>query len=100
MAVSLVLRKYDGEVIERSELPYVPAPLVWESGGFPVLSGVDLNGDTIFNARQMRQVLAEVDQLLGVDGLTKDMRDSLEAVAELCRKGQRPPHRFLWFVGD
>jgi DNA helicase HerA-like ATPase len=59
---------------------------------------VDPYSNTIFNSRQMRQLLVEVERLLEVP-LSGDERESLEAVADLCREGRRV-HRFLWFIGD
>jgi hypothetical protein len=96
----MVLRKFSGEVISRADVPYLPAPAVWDEVVFPLLSGVDLNGDTAFNARQMRRLLAEVERLAAQDDLSAEVRSSLDAVAALCQEGQRPPHRFLWFIGD
>src|SRR4051794_26258604 len=100
MPVSMVLRKFSGEVISRAAVPYVPAPDVWDEATFPLLAGVDLNGDTIFNARQMLRLIDEASRLLADTEVVGEAHESLLALAALCQEGQRPPHRFLWFLGD
>jgi hypothetical protein len=98
MPISLVLRKEQGEEIRRADGPYTPAEVTL-GGQYPLLSGIDPYSNTIFNARQMRQLLVEVERLM-LEGVSRQERASLEAVAEFCREGQRGAHRFLWFIGD
>jgi hypothetical protein len=64
-----------------------------------MLAGVDLNGNTIFNARQMRALREEVATLLAGD-LSVEEHEGLLGIVVLCDQGQRPPHQFLWFIGD
>ncbi len=98
MPISLVLRRERGEDIRRAEQTYLPAGASRDPAEYPLLSGVDPYANTIFNARQMHQLLVEVDRLLsGPLGVAE--RASLEAVADLCRDARRV-HRYLWFIGD
>jgi hypothetical protein len=98
MPISVVLRKERGEEIRRADRPYVPAEAAY-GGRFPLLSGVDPYSNTIFNGRQMRELLIEVERLMR-EGLTDEERASLEVVEEFCREGQKGAHQFLWFIGD
>ena len=98
MPISLVLRKERGEEIRRAARAYVPADASRDDRRYPLLSGVDPYSNTIFNSRQMRQLRTEVERLLE-EALSDDERESLEAVADLCREGRRV-HRFPWFIGD
>jgi hypothetical protein len=99
MPISLVLRTERGEEIRRAIRAYVPAEVTISGIEYPLLGGIDPYSNTIFNARQMRQLLVEVERLLQ-GKLSSEERASLETVAELCREGQSRAHRFLWFVGD
>ncbi len=96
----MVLRRGRGEVVRRA-----PNPLVTPDGGFamertPLLAGIDVNGNTIFNARQMLQLLEELKRLGEERLLTAAEEAWIADCHALCNEGQRPPHRFLWFVGD
>lgn len=64
-----------------------------------MLSGVDPYGTTIFNAGQMRAIIVEIENLLTADA-SSDAMGGLVDIMALCREGQRPPHRFLFFLGD
>lgn len=99
MAISVVLRTEQGGDIRRLEVPYVPPRVAWDAVKRPMLAGVDLDGNTIFNARQMRALREEVATLLAED-LSVQEREGLLGIVELCDQGQRPPHQFLWFIGD
>jgi hypothetical protein len=98
MPISVVLRKEHGDEVGRADMPYLPAEVALD-GQSPLLSGIDPYSNTIFNARQMRQLLVEVERLM-LEELSSQERASLEAVTEFCREGQRGAHRFLWFIGD
>jgi hypothetical protein len=99
MGISIVLRNERGDDIHRLAAPYVHPAASWVASAYPLLSGIDPDGNTIFNARQMQQMLPEVEGLLGID-LGNEERESVAGVASLCLEGQRPPHRYLWFIGD
>lgn len=99
MPISVLLRKERGEIVRSMTVPYEPAPASWDAEEHPMLAGVDPHGNAIFNARQMRRIRLEAEALLAGE-LTLGQRLALEGVVELCDAGQRPPHRYLWFVGD
>jgi hypothetical protein len=85
-------------VVRKSPVPYVLPDSTGESGTLGLLDGVDPVGNTAFNARQMRILIDEVtDQINSAQG---ERRDALIVLVELCREGQRPPHRMLWLLGD
>lgn len=87
--------------MRRLEVPYQPPSAAWDATVHPLLSGVDPYGNAIFNARQMRVLRVEVSRLLDDDSsLSPEEREGLVGIAELCDEGQRPPHRYLWFIGD
>ncbi len=98
MPISLALRRERGDDIRRAEQTYLPAGASRDAVEYPLLSGVDPYANTIFNSRQMQQLLSEVERLLS-GSLSVAERASLEAVADLCREGRRA-HRYLWFIGD
>ncbi len=79
-------------------MPYRRLTMI-DSASFPLLDGIDPEGNTIFNARQMRVLRDEVSRLLDSTADSEE-RDVLLGIVELCDEGQRPPHRYLWFVGD
>lgn len=99
MAISVVLRREHGADVRRLDVPYQPPTAAWDAALHPLLAGVDPYGNAIFNARQMRALRAEASQLLEGE-LTSEQRAGLVGIVELCDEGQRPPHRYLWFVGD
>ena len=99
MPISVVLRREQGANVRRLDVPYQPPDAAWDADDLPLLAGVDPYGNTIFNARQMRALRDEVRRLLAED-LSREQRDALVGIVELCEEGQRPPHRYLWFVGD
>ena len=99
MGISVVLRNERGDDIHRLKVPYVDPVASWVPSAYPLLSGIDPDGNTIFNARQMQQMLPEVEGLLATN-LAEEERESVAGVASLCLEGQRPPHRYLWFLGD
>lgn len=97
MAISIVLKSGSGDVVCMAPVAYVadPSADITEQG---LLAGIDPVGKTAFNARQMSVLITEAtDQLGAAQG---ERRDALLALVDLCRVGQRPPHRMLWFLGD
>jgi len=99
MPISVVLRKENREEISRSSHIYSPPEESRDEVRYPLLNGIDPHSDTIFNTWQMHFLLKEVEQLMQ-GSLGDEERASLEAVAQMCREGQRRVHWFLWFVGD
>lgn len=65
----------------------------------PALRYVDWYGDTVFNRRQMDDVLNECRLLLkkAQDGSERELIDRIIALAEKCRD---EPHLYLKFYGD
>lgn len=99
MPISVVLRREQGSDVRRLTVPYEPPKAAWDAAIHPLLAGVDPDGNAIFNARQMRAVREEASRLLD-QTLNPAEREGLIGIVELCDEGQRPPHQYLWFVGD
>jgi hypothetical protein len=63
-----------------------------------LLSGIDWYGDTTFNGLQMKQFLAEWDELQKI--AAADDAVLLGAIQELASRCQSGTHLYLKFVGD
>jgi hypothetical protein len=63
-----------------------------------LLSGIDWYGDTTFNGLQMKQFIAEWDELQKI--ATADDAMLLGAIRELSSRCQSGTHLYLKFVGD
>ena len=66
---------------------------------YPLLSGIDPVGDTVFNRVQAERLLREVERLSVLD-ISEEARGSVIEMAGLIAVHMRRPHRYLWFVGD
>jgi hypothetical protein len=66
---------------------------------YPLLSGIDPTGDTMFNAPQTRSLMSEVDLRLNDTSVEPDERHSLEELKRFWY-GNARVHRYLWFIGD
>ncbi len=65
---------------------------------FPLTSGIDPYGDTIFNNRQMPQFLLEWNVLSSqLQGREKVLMDEVFRLAQRC---QNELHVYLAFIGD
>ena len=98
MPISVVLRKEHGEEICRAA-PIARQTSHWMRSHSRLINGVDPYSSTIFNARQMRYLLKEIERLLQESSL-EDERASLTEISEMCKQGQFRAHRFLWLLGD
>jgi len=102
MPIAISLRKENGETLssihesppEGQVLPILP------TAEFPMLGHVDPYGNTIFNRSQMRDIVAEIDRLVGSSAVDERQEGFLLKVKELCVEGLTRQHRFLWFLGD
>jgi hypothetical protein len=99
MPISVVLRREQGADVRRLDVPYEAPAAAWDAAAHPLLAGVDPYGNAIFNARQMLALREEAQRLLAGE-ISAEERSALLGIIELCDEGQRPPHRYLWFVGD
>ncbi|HEY8728482.1 MAG TPA: hypothetical protein VIL94_02790, partial [Acidothermaceae bacterium] len=63
MPISVQVRKESGIVVVALDVPY-DAPSGVDAERFPLLSGVDPYGDTVFNRLQMSRLMDEVHQLM------------------------------------
>ena len=70
----------------------------WLDSKSSVMYGIDLNGDTYFNARQMLQVIREIDDL--VDSESGEIREGLIALRTVCEDGLHRPGTAVMVVGD
>lgn len=107
MPIEIALRKADRTIVQWGSIIYRPVNTANVMDDCPLLSGVDQNGNTVFNARQMVSLIQEAESLIaaihesGAVGPDQDlMIASLREIISLSEAGQRPPHRFLWFHGD
>lgn len=64
---------------------------------FPLLSGVDEYGHTLFNNIQVREIIKELG-LLEQKSLSKEQQAALHNISELAKKARL--HAFLLFDGD
>jgi hypothetical protein len=65
----------------------------------PILSSIDLYGDTIFNRIQMDRFLAEWAEALA-NAKTPEQKDLISAVEILARRCRDETHLYLKFIGD
>lgn len=98
MPISVQLRKERGEVVVALGEPYRPDPLSLDPARFPLLSGIDPYGFTVFNSGQMARLAEEIRDLL--PDVPQGQRERLTMLALTCQRGQSPPHQYLWFLGD
>ena len=65
----------------------------------PLLSGVDLYGDTIFNRQQMARVLEEWKRVLEW-ATSEDQRALIGEIIGLCQECESTVHTYIRIVGD
>jgi len=112
MPIAIHLRKENGETLNSAhEAPDEGQVLpILNPAEFPMLGHVDPFGNTIFNRSQMREIVAEIDRLvgepsaggrrIGEPSVDERQAEFLLKVKELCAEGLTRQHRFLWFLGD
>jgi hypothetical protein len=66
---------------------------------YPLLSGIDWYGDTIFNGQQMERFIPEWQDLAKATKSPEE-RQLLGEVLELARRCEDGIHLFLKFIGD
>jgi hypothetical protein len=66
---------------------------------YPLLTGIDRYGTTIFNGLQCERLGNELARLRG-RGLTKEQSVLLDAIQFLADQVRERPHRLLWVIGD
>jgi hypothetical protein len=75
-----------------------------DPGTYPLLTGVDSYGVTIFNSLQCRRLRQElqhlVDDMKNTDDAYQTPREAALALQQLADIVDNPPHRQLWFIGD
>ncbi|PPK93374.1 hypothetical protein CLV92_1102 [Kineococcus xinjiangensis] len=107
MALTVRVQEYSGTLVEEDcEHPYSRLVDVAAAtpADFPLLAGVDRYDDTIFNPRQCRALLKEVQALMQ-QVEDKDLRRTAERLSTLAdlvipSRDHRTTHRRLWFNGD
>ena len=65
----------------------------------PMLSSIDLYGDTVFNALQMKRFLAEWDDIMQ-RARSPEERMLTAAVKKLAERCRDEVHLYLKFIGD
>lgn len=97
MPISVQVRKESGLVVVALDLPYDPVPGL-DAQQFPLLSGVDPYGKTIFNQRQASRLVDEIRELMPM--ATSDQQRMLAALALICQRSLSGVHQYVWFIGD
>jgi hypothetical protein len=99
MGIRIMVKTEGGEIVCRGAI-YSPPSVAWDPVKFPLLSGIDPYGDTVFNRMQAARLVAEAGQLghnVAPGGEPTGLEDIETVYATYVRS---PPHRYLWFVGD
>jgi hypothetical protein len=78
----------------------VVAPEMYEDETYPLLSGIDPYGDTVFNSLQLPRLIKELERRFEAmeSGLSRQRVGKVLGVARECQDA--PPHTYLVFVGD
>ena len=101
MAMEIVLEDQSGAVIDQVLDPHGDLGPIWpfDDTAFPLLHCLDPYGDTVFNGRQMVQVLRELELMIGRAGRDRQriLIGRVKVLAQRCRDS---PRRYLRFAGD
>jgi hypothetical protein len=97
---------WSGDIVDprgvtfRGEGSDVVAPEMYEDETYPLLSGIDPYGDTIFNSLQMPRLIKELERRFeAMDaGLKRRTVGRVLGFARECLDAS--PHTYLVFVGD
>jgi hypothetical protein len=71
---------------------------LYEGDAYPMLSGVDPYGNTVFNQLQLPKVIEEIERMIEALGGPKPI-SPLGKLLDLARRAERV-HTYLVFVGD
>jgi hypothetical protein len=66
---------------------------------YPMLAGIDLYGDTVFNRLQIPRFLSELEQIAS-NAQTVEDRTLLSQIEALARRCAAEVHMYLKFIGD
>lgn len=86
-------------VIDPMNLLPVLLPNDGESDGYPLLAGIDLYGDTIFNRLQIPRFLNEWARVASKAGTEQDLK-LVSEIDRLARRCAENVHWYLKFIGD
>lgn len=64
---------------------------------YHLIGYIDPYGDTVFNGRQMTELLGDLDRLQTAKPVESRGLERLRRLAELCRDGV---DLYVWFIGD
>ena len=70
-----------------------------EAGAYPMLSGIDLYGDTVFNRLQIPRLLSELVDIAS-NAQTDEDRKLVSEIEMLARRCADNLHTYLKFIGD
>jgi hypothetical protein len=101
MPIKIVLETIRGKALGEVLDPNSDLAGIWpiDDPSFPLLQFIDPYGNTIFNGRQMSQVLHELESLDSRSS-REDQKAILNSVKELALHCRENPHEYLRFVGD
>jgi hypothetical protein len=66
---------------------------------FPLLSGIDRYGTTVFNGLQCQRIANELARLRETE-ITNDQARLIDAIEAVTVQVTEKPHRLLWVIGD
>jgi hypothetical protein len=90
--------RIDGIIDPRNLFPDLLPPDE-QSSTYPMLAGIDLYGDTIFNRLQIPRFLTELADI-SANARTKEDRELVSEIERLARRCADNIHTYLKFIGD
>ena len=103
MGLEIQLQNEFGGMIESTIDPKNLLPDLFpsedRSNSYPLLSGIDLYGDTVFNRIQMRRFLSEWAGIVAAARTQEEQALVLE-IERLARTCSTEVHLYLKFIGD
>ncbi len=101
MSIKVVLQRVRGELIDQVLDPEGKLQTIWpiDDESFPLLKYIDPYGSTVFNGKQMNELLYELRSLASrpSENTVNALLSRIQALAMHCRDN---PHEYLRFVGD
>lgn len=97
MPIRIAIKSETGELLHRGGL-YSPPTEGLPNDLYPLLSGIDPYGDTVFNRLQWERLRSEAMLRLEATSSEDERTSMAELIDSWARYGR--PHSYLWFVGD
>ena len=101
MGIDVYIESETGEKIAEllDEKGIVARLMPTDNARFLLLRYVDPYGNTVFNRKQMEQILVELEQIKRVSRASEEIERVLQ-LADMARRCQSEPHLYLKFYGD